>query len=183
MEDENNKEIENWLWALVKTFIFCSILCFAIPVSLSVVINAPVAKTLSLIASTFALEYFAVPVGIALGLNPAFVLIVMTFVALSIVRLLVKVFDTVGERSKRVSDFLAKSRRKAQSSKLIRKYGMYGLVPGAALFGFYVCPAIAWVLGWRKDYAIFLIVAGFVLTCIIMLLATLGILELKLKWF
>lgn len=168
---------KTWILVLVKIFIFWGILVFTIPISLSAVLNIPIPKTLSLIALTFALGYFAVPAGIGLGLDPAFVLIVVTSVALSVVLLMFNIFDIMGEKSKIVSNFLSKSRKIGQNSKLIRKYGIYGLVPGVVFFGFYICPAIAWVLGWRKDHAIILIIIGFLSISTIMLLATIGFLK------
>ncbi|NMG83388.1 MAG: hypothetical protein GIS02_04195 [Methanosarcinales archaeon] len=150
----NYTKIKTWIGGHNKIFIFWIILAFAIPISLSVVLGIPILKTLSLIVSTFALEYFAVPVGIGLGLDPVFVLIVVTSVALSAVLLMFKIFDTVGGKSRRVSNFLSKSRERCQKSKIIQKYGVYGLLPAVPFLGFYVCPAIAWIMGWRRDYAL-----------------------------
>ena len=83
----------------------------------------------------------------------------------------------MSEKYKRVSNFLSKSSAKARKSKLIYKYGIYGLIPSVVFLGFYICPAIAWVLGWRRDYALILIITGFVFISTIMLLATTGVLE------
>ncbi|MCD6257494.1 small multi-drug export protein [Candidatus Aerophobetes bacterium] len=171
----NYTKIKTWIIGLNKIF-WRSILALGIPISISAVFGIPIPKTLSLIVSTFTLEYLAVPVGIGLGLNPVFVLITVTSAALSVVLLLLEIFDTVGEKSRWVSNFLSKSREKAQRSKIIRKYGMYGLVPAVSFLGFYVCPAIAWIFGWRRDYAVMLIIAGFAIISTIMLLASIGIL-------
>lgn len=172
----DHTKIKTWMVELNKISISWIILPFAIPISISAVLGIPIPKTLSLIVSTFTLEYFAVPVGIGLGLDPVFVLITVTSVALSVVLLMFRIFDIVGEKSKRVSNFLSKSREKGQRSKIIQKYGVYGLVPAVSFFGFYVCPAIAWTLGWRRDYAVIMIIIGFVFISTIMLLASIGIL-------
>jgi len=111
-----------------------------------------------------------------------FVLVTVTLVALSVVLSLFKIFDTVGRKSKKVSNFLSKSREKAQKSKIIQKYGVYGLVLAVPFLGFYVCPAIAWTLGWRRSYAAILIIIGFILISTIMLLASTGILRV-VSWF
>ena len=177
----NNIEQKNLISRLGRTLILWIILAFAIPISLSVMLNISILKTLSLITSTFALEYLAVPVGIGLGLDPVFVLIVVTSVALSVVLLMFKIFDTLGNKSLIISKFLSKSHEKANKSKIIQKYGIYGLVPSVSFLGFYVCPAIAWVLGWRRDYAVILIIVGFVSVSIITLLSSIGILELLSK--
>jgi len=162
---------------LAKTTITAIILAFGIPISISHVLGIPITKTLSLIAAVFAFEYFAVAIGIGLGLNPAFTILVATCVALSVVLLLTTIFDIVGEKSKKVSNFLSKAREKARKTKVLQKYGVYGLVLAVPLLGFYVCPAIAWTLGWRRDLAIPMIVIGFVLASSIVLLASIGLLR------
>ena len=175
-------KIKTWVAEFGSVFAFWVILAFIIPIGMSLVLNIPILKTLSLIASTFTLEYFAVPVGISLGLDPMFVLVTVTFVALSVVLSLFKIFDAVGRKSKKVSDFLSKSHEKAQKSKIIQKYGVYGLVLAVPFLGFYVCPAIAWTIGWRRSYAVILIIIGFILISTIMLLASTGILRV-VSWF
>ena len=88
----------------------------------------------------------------------------------------------MGRKSKKVSNFLSKSREKGQKSKIIQKYGVYGLVLAVPFLGFYVCPAIAWTLGWRKGYAVILIIVGFILISTIVLLVNIGILRF-VSWF
>lgn len=173
----NLHKIKTWVVELSRVFVLWVILAFTFPISISVVLDIPIPKTLSLIVSTFTLEYFAVPIGISLGLDPMFVLVTVTFVALSVVLSMFKIFDVVGRKSKKVSNFLSKSREKAQKSKIIQKYGVYGLVLAVPFLGFYACPAIAWTLGWRRDYAITLTVIGFILISTIMLLTSIGILR------
>lgn len=167
---------KSWV-KLAKTIIIGIILAFGIPISISQVLGIPISKTLSLIVSTFALEYFAVTVGVGLGLKPPFILLVVTCVALSVVLLLLTIFDVIGEKSKRVSNFLSKAREKARKTKVIQKYGVYGLVLAAPLLGFYICPAIAWTLGWRKNHAVPMIIIGFILASSIVLLVSTGILK------
>ena len=175
-------KMKTWVAELGRVFAFWVILAFIIPIGISLTLDIPLLKTLSLIASTFTLEYLAVPIGISLGLDPMFVLVTVTFVALSVVLSLFKIFDTVGRKSKKVSNFLSKSREKAQKSKIIQKYGVYGLVLAVPFLGFYVCPAIAWTLGWRRSYAVILIIIGFILISTIMLFASTGILRF-VSWF
>ena len=93
-------KIKTWMVGLDKISIFWIILPFAIPISISAILGIPISKTLSLIVSTFTLEYFAVPVGVGLGLDPVFVLITVTSVALSVVLLMFKIFDIVGREER-----------------------------------------------------------------------------------
>jgi hypothetical protein len=44
--------------------------------------------------------------------------------------------------------------------------------------GFYVCPPVSWVLGWRRDRSILLIMAGYITISIVTILATMGIFSL-----
>ena len=168
----------NWILKLIKTVIIVAILAFGIPISTSYVLGISILKTISLIIATFTLEYLAAAVGIGLGLDPIFTLFVTTCVALSVVLLLITIFDVLGEKSKKVSDFLSKAREKAQKTKVLQKYGVYGLVLAVPILGFYICPAIAWILGWRKDLSISMIITGFVLTSSIILSIGTGILKL-----
>ncbi|MHC1624632.1 MAG: small multi-drug export protein [Methermicoccaceae archaeon] len=166
------------IWTeLLAPLIFFSILAFVIPIILSALLDVPVSKTLLLVVSTFALEYLAVPVGISLGLNPVFVLVIVTSVALSVVLLIFKILDIVGEKSRRIANFLLKSHEKAKKSRFISKYGVYGLLPAVPFLGFYVCPAIAWIFGWKRGFAVILIIMGFVIISTIMLLSSIGVLE------
>ncbi len=131
--------------------------------------------TIALITTTLVIEYGAAPIGIGLGLHPVFVLFVLTCVALGITLVLFDLFDTLGRHSERVARFLLRSEEKVKQSKLISKYGMYGLVPCVLTLGFYVCPAVSWALAWRRDYCILLIMGGFIAISGILILVTLGL--------
>ena len=182
LQGKSQIETKTWATELGRAFVLSAILTFAIPISVSIVLDVPIPKTLSLIMLTFTLEYFAVPIGIGLGLNPMFVLLVVTCAASSAVLLLFKIFDIAGKKIKKVSNFLSKAREKAQKLKILQRYGVYGLVLAVPFLGFYVCPAIAWTLGWRRSYAIILIIVGFMLISAIMSLASIGVLKF-IPWF
>ena len=74
-------------------------------------------------------------------------------------------------------DAVLKSHEKAKKSRFISKYGVYGLLPAVPFLGFYVCPAIAWIFGWKRGFAATLIIMGFVIISTIMLLSSIGVLE------
>ena len=154
------------------------ILVFVLPLTAAFLFNIPVSSTLALITSTLVIEYGAAPIGIGLGLHPVFVLFVLVCVAFGVTLTLFDVFDILGEHSERVSAFLKKSSERAKKSSFLTKYGIYGLVPGVMTLGFYVCPPVSWVLGWRRDISILLIMAGYITISIVTILATMGIFSL-----
>ncbi|MEN6443450.1 MAG: small multi-drug export protein [Methanoregula sp.] len=153
-------------------------LVLVLPLALAMVLALPVTPTLALIAMTLVIEYAAAPGGIALGLPPYFVLGVLCSVALGITLTLYGLFDTLATRSERIGNFLARSQKKANESSILAKYGIFGLVPCVLILGFYVCPAVAWVCGWRRDYAILLTMAGYILASVAIILVTAGVISI-----
>ena len=153
----------------------CAGLVFFIPVAAAYLFSQPVPATFALITSTLIIEYGAAPIGIGLGLHPAFVLLVLTCVALGITLFLFEMFDTLGRHSERVARFLARSEAKVKQSTFLSRYGIYGLVPCVIVFGFYVCPPVSWALAWRRDQSILLIMGGFIAISVVLILITLGL--------
>ena len=162
--------------AITRGFLLAIILPL-IPVFL---FGFPLSSGLALITGTFIIEYGAAALGIGLGLHPVYVLYVLVCVAFGVTLTMFDIFDILGEHSPRVSGFLKKSEEKAHHSELLTKYGILGLIPCVIIFGFYVCPALSWVLGWRRDLSIFLIMVGYISISIVTMLATIGIFRLVL---
>jgi len=133
---------------------------------------------LALVASTLVIEYGAAAVGAGLGLPPVYILYVLTCVASGVILTVFDIFDMLGEYSSRVAGFLEKSEERANRSALLTKYGILGLIPCVFILGFYVCPAVSWVLGWRRDLSILLIMVGYISASVLTLLATIGIIRL-----
>jgi uncharacterized membrane protein len=134
----------------------------------------PVPSTAALITSTLVIEYGAAPIGIALGLPPAFVLYVLVCCALGVTLALFEIFDTMAEHSDRVLRFLKRSEERAKQSQVLSRYGVYGLIPCVLTLGFYVCPPVSWVLGWRRDVSVFMILAGYTAGTALLILGTIG---------
>jgi len=155
---------------LLLTVIFPLVPVFLFGITLS--------SSLALLASTFAIEYGAAAVGIGLGLPPVYILYVLICVASGVILTLFDMFDMLGEYSPRVSRFLKKSEERAHRSAILKKYGIFGLIPCVFILGFYVCPAVSRVLGWHRDLSFLLIMVGYISASVIMLLATIGILRL-----
>ena len=135
----------------------------------------PLPTGLALVASTFVIEYGAAVPGIGFDLPPVYILYVLVCVAAGVTLTLFDIFDILGQSSPRVSRFLKKSEERARRSTILRKYGIFGLIPGVFLLGFYVCPAISWVLGWRRDLSILLIMVGYISASVVTLLTAIGI--------
>jgi len=138
------------------------LLAFVLPLLPVFIFNLSLPATIALITSTFVIEYGAAPRGIGLGLPPVFVFYVLVCIAAGVIFLLYDIFDTLGQHSERIARFLKKSGDRAQQSSMLSKYGIYGLTPCVMTLGFYICPPIAWVLGWRRDLSILLTMAGYI---------------------
>ena len=151
------------------------LLVFALPIIGALLLAVSIPATIALITTTLLIEYGAAPVGIGLGLNPFFVLTVISSVAAGVILLLFGIFDTLGTQSERIARFLDRSKNRAERSKLFAKYSIFGLVPCVMILGFYVCPAVSWVLSWHRNYSILLTLAGYVMISTVTILATLGI--------
>jgi hypothetical protein len=146
-----------------------------IPVAAALILSQSLPATLALITSTLIIEYGAAPIGIGLGLHPAYVIFVLISVALGITLFLFDIFDTLGRHSERVARFLARSEEKAKQFPFLSRYGIYGLIPCVLTLGLYVCPPLSWALAWRRDYSLILTMGGFIVISIILILITLGL--------
>jgi uncharacterized membrane protein len=176
--DMETGNIPHYLLQLCGAITKALVLVVVLPLTTAFLFTIPIPSTLALITSTLVIEYGAAPIGIGLGLHPAFVLYVLVCVALGVTLALFDTFDIMGEHSERVSQFLKKSSKRAKQSSFLTKYGIYGLVPCVFTLGFYVCPPVSWVLGWRRDRSILLIMAGYITISIVTILATRGIFSL-----
>ena len=146
-----------------------------VPVLLS---GIPLSSSLALVASTLVIEYGAAAVGVGLGLPPVYIVYVLMCVASGVILTVFDIFDMLGEYSPRVAGFLKKSGERAHRSPILTKYGILGLIPCVFILGFYVCPAVSMVLGWRRDLSILLTMVGYISATVLTLLATIGIIRL-----
>ncbi len=146
-----------------------------VPVFLS---GISLSSSLALVASTLVIEYGAAAVGVGLDLPPVYILYVLMCVASGVILTAFDMFDMLSEYSPRVAGFLKKSEERAHRSAILTKYGILGLIPCVFILGFYVCPAVSWVLGWRRDLSILLTMVGYISAIVLTLLATIGIIRL-----
>ncbi len=155
-------------------------LALVIPLATALLFAIPTMPALILIGTTLVIEYGAAPVGVGLGLPPAFVFLVLSCVALGVILLLFDLFDSIGDHSERVRRLLDRSRKRAAESAVLAKYGIYGLVVVVLTLGFYLCPPIAWVCGWDKNRSILYTMIGYCLITAVLIIFTGDILQLIL---
>lgn len=153
-------------------------LTLVVPLGIALIFNIPTIETLGLIGSTLLIEYGAAPVGIALGLPAVFVIFVLSCVALGVIVALFDIFDSIGDHSERIQNFLERTRKQAAESVILARYGIYGLIIIVLTLGFYICPAVAWVCGWDRKRSILFTMAGYVIFCAIMIVITGDIMSL-----
>jgi hypothetical protein len=137
------------------------LLAIIFPLVPAVLFGISLSSSLALITGTFVIEYGAAALGIGLGLPPIYILYVLVCVASGV--------------TLTVFDFLEKSEKRAHRSTILTKYGIFGLIPCVLTLGFYVCPAVSRMMGWRRDLSILLIMGGYISISIVTLLATMGI--------
>ncbi len=172
MEDETVSLHPGHIWPGIAELL---VLAVILPVAVAFVFGYSPPPVLALIASTLVIEYGAAPVGLGLGLPWPFVLFTLCCVALGVTLFLFSAIDTLGERSERVRNFLQRSAEKGRKSRILTKYGIYGLVPCVITLGFYICPPVAGVFGWKRNLSILMIMAGYTGAAIATTLLTLGI--------
>ena len=140
---------------------------------------APV-EILGLVASILILQPFAVVVGLGLGISPISLLLIMCSFGISVIFVLFGICDVFAEHSAWLRTHLKKIETITQKSEMIKKYGMYSLipfiwVPGVGLYG---CVLVAWLFRWRGVRSVAVIFAGWMLATALVMLASLGILEI-----
>ena len=157
------------------------LIAIALPLLPVIMFNEPFSPVLALVTSTFVIEYGAATIGIGMGLDPFYVLFTLICIAVGVTLFLFDIFDMMGEHSERVARFLDSAGKKARQSKILSKYGIYGLVPCVMTLGFYACPPVAWVFGWRRDISILMIMTGYISISVLTLLISMGIFDLLLR--
>jgi hypothetical protein len=168
----------HFLSSLCGTITRGLLLAIILPLVPVFLFEIPLSSSLALIASTLVIEYGAAAVGIGLGLPPMYILYVLICVALGVILTMFDIFDRLGEYSPRVSRFLKKSEERAHRSTILTEYGIFGLVPCVFILGFYVCPAVSRVLGWRRDLSVLLTMVGYISASVLTLLAAIGFIGL-----
>lgn len=161
---------------IARIFLFLPGISLGIPILVSFVYSIPLSVTLALVGSTFLIEYGAVIPGIALGIGYLPTIVIISAVALSVILTSLELFDTLEKESDRVKNFL-EAIEKGRITGFVSKYGIWGLLPGIAVLGFYVCPGISWIFSWKRCYSVVLMLTGFVLSAILFYSFSAGIIS------
>jgi len=157
--------------ALAELLLLTAIL----PVIVGIAAGYPAISILALIGATLIVEYGAAPAGLGLGLSPPYVLFTLCSVALGVTLFLFSAIDGLGDLSGRVRSFLDRSADRGRRSRILAKYGIFGLIPCVMVLGFYVCPPVSSVFGWNRNISILMIMAGFACISLVTILITRGI--------
>jgi len=155
----------------------CVFLALVLPIVSAYLLGLSLVCVFALIASTFLIEYGAVPVGIALGLPPLYVLCAVICIEAGIFLGIYGIIDTLGLTSKRVAGFLEKTKTIAGRSKMFGRYGILGLFPCEILLGVYVCAPVSRLFGWQKGRSFAITMAGYCVAATMTTLATLGLIR------
>lgn len=160
---------------IIKIVAVAGVLILVLPLLLAAIFSVSFSDTMVLVGSTFALEYLAIPLGVGLKLPPGHVFLTVVSVGTGIFGLALGIFQLLGGRSQRVVNFLLKLR--ARTGRL-RKYGIFGLIPGAVFFGLYGCAALVWSLGWNVRQSAILFTIGLAAIAAILLFSSIGVFSL-----
>ena len=158
--------------AIAVAFVFATL----IPVLLGLLFSVPTGRVFSLIVSTLLLQANAAFIGLSLGLNPIFILVVMVFVELGIVLAIYEILDVFAEQSERVRRFTKSTEEKMARYPILHKYGAVTLIvlPALPVIGLYSSVVIGWLLRWNKLQSIFFVTLGWILVTVFLLLVALG---------
>lgn len=151
------------------------LLTIVLPLLFATAFGVSPSLTMKVVGATFALECFAIPLGIALKLPPLCVFFTVVSTGIGIFILTLGIFHLLGAQSQRLVTFLLKFRGKVWRWE---KYGIYGLIPGATILGVYGCAALVWFLGWNTRRSTLFTIIGFVLISAIFLFSSIGILKM-----
>ena len=153
-----------------------------VPLAIGAVSAIDSAQVLTLITSTFVLQAAAPPIGLAIGLSPAAILLIMACFAIGIVMAIFEVCDGLAASSERVRKWIDKLGKITDKYPVIKKYGAISClfiawIPGVGVYG---TPVIAWVLKWKRLPSVLFTVTGFVIAAFFVLFFASKINELLL---
>ena len=148
----------------------------AIPLLLGYSLNVPPASILTLIGSTLLLQANGVFVGLGMGLDPLFVLVVMIFVELGAVLAIYEILEAF-EEAEKVQRFIQKAEVAINKYPILSKYGAVTLMilPAMPIVGLYTSVPIGWLFRWNKVLCIFFISLGWILVVLFLMFLSLGV--------
>ena len=164
---------------LGKTVIYLLLGLVVIPVVIGSFFQISLWHMLGLVGSVLILQPVAVVVGLGLGIPPVPIMLIMISFGISIIYGLFAICDTCAERSAWLRKHIHSVQTIAEKSSLFQRYGIFTLmpfiwIPGIGLYG---CVLLAWMFKWRGVKGVGVIMAGWILSSLLVLGASIGILS------
>jgi len=158
-------------------FLFTGIVI--LPVAIGLHYQISLWHMLGLVGSVLILQPMAVVVGLGLGIPPVPIMLIMISFGVCVISGLLTICDAFAERSAWLRRQLFAVEAIARKSRLFRRYGIFTLIPfiwipGVGLYG---CVLIAWLFKWRGVKGAGIILAGWILSSLLVLGASIGILS------
>lgn len=172
---ENGKHVR--IRDLLKTGLFLALGIVVIPVVIGLGYRISLWSMLGLVGSVLILQPMAVVVGVGLGIPPLPIMLIMISFGISTIFGLFAICDTFADRSAWLRSHLDSVQAIAQKSSFFQRYGIFTLmpfiwIPGVGLYG---CVLLAWLFQWRGVKGVGVIMAGWILSTLLVLGASLGI--------
>jgi len=174
-EEDSGRKMRSCLPAFARILLFLPGLSLGVPFLVSIVTENSLSAIISLAGTAFLIEYGAVVFGIARGIGFLPTIVVTSSVALAVILTSFELFDLLTGRFGRVEQFLERVKR-GRVTGFISHYGMWGLLPGIFVGGFYICPAVSWIFSWKRSFSVTLMMAGYVVSAVAVYIVTTGIL-------
>ena len=142
-----------------------------LPLLIGAVIGVSSAEILAMVTSTLLLQAAAPPVGMAMGLSPAVILVIMGCFAVGMVMAIFEICDGLSASSEKVRNWIDKVSKISDKHPVIKKYGAISCcfiawIPGIGLYG---TPVIAWVFKWKRLPSLIFTVSGFLIAAFFVL--------------
>lgn len=171
MDDNGSRTRRVILKHLSKALLLFIGFAMAIPLLIGALSGMDSAQVLTLITSAFVLQAAAPPIGLAIGLSPLAIIVIMTCFAIGIVMAILEICDGLAASSARVRNWIDKLGKITDKHPIIKKYGALSClfiawIPGVGVYG---TPVIAWIMKWKRLPSIIFTVAGFVVAAIFVL--------------
>ncbi|MDD1653276.1 MAG: hypothetical protein LUQ64_01885 [Methanomicrobiales archaeon] len=154
-----------------KAIMYFIVFAMAVPIGLGLLLGVSVGAILSLIGSAVLLQAGAPPIGLALGLEPVGIIIIMACFALGMVLAVREACESLALSSDRVKAWIDSMEEKTRKYPQIQKYGpisciLIAWIPGIGLYG---TPIISWILKWKRITSTVFTVLGFTIASIFVL--------------
>lgn len=164
---------------LVQTALYLFAGIVIIPVAIGLIYQISLLHMLGLVDSVLILQPMAVVVGVGLGIPPIPIMLIMCSFGISVIYGLFAICDKFAGRSAWLRKHLDSVQTISQKSSLFQRYGIFTLIPfiwipGVGLYG---CAMLAWLFHWRGAKGVGVIMAGWILSSLLVLGASIEIMN------